>query len=127
MPQKSWVSESEKKGLFYAYEARRLWGGGYPTLSAFNEHVLTELDLKEGLISVSDAQKRLDDSDFKYPGGGYKAKVIEMYGHGVVIPYKQEGLRKVLFGQATTTAVFADRHRTGPSFLTRIPTISAAL
>lgn len=109
MPQKSWVTESEKKGLFYAYEARRLWGGGYQTLDAYNEHALTEMDLKESLISVTDAQKRLDDSDFKYPNAGYKAKVVEMFGHGVVIPYKQDGMRKVLFGEPTTTVVFADR------------------
>lgn len=109
MPQKVWVTESEKKGLFYAYEARRLWGGGYPTLGAFNEHVLTEMDLKNNLISISEAQERLDDSEFKYPGAGYKAKVVDMFGHGVVIPYKQGGLRKVLFGEATTTVIVGDR------------------
>ncbi len=109
MPQKAWVNESMKRGLFYAYEARRLWGGGYQTLDAFNEHTLTEMDLKDNLISVEEAQKRLDDSEFKYPNAGYKAKVVEMFGHGVVIPYKQDGLRKVLFGEPTTTVVFADR------------------
>jgi hypothetical protein len=109
MPQKAWATEAEKKGLFNAYEARKLWPGGYPTLDASNFHLLVERDLKDGLISIPEAQERIDNYDFKYPNSGYKAKVLDMFGHGVVIPYKEGGLRKVLFGEATTTIVIADR------------------
>ncbi|MEM3845568.1 MAG: hypothetical protein QXU98_07705 [Candidatus Parvarchaeota archaeon] len=107
MPQQIYETEKEKEHYYYAYGTRKIWAGGISTYAAYYAFQMMEYLLKNGMISVDEAQRILDTFDFKFPSMGYRAKVIDAWSHGIVIPYGR-GIERIMKEIPQSIAIVGD-------------------
>ena len=107
MPEQTWATEKERERYYWAYETRKIWAGSVDHYSPYEMFLEMEFMLKNRIIDIQQAQKVLDTFADKFPKMEYRARVVNAWGWGIVIPYGH-GIEKIMTEIPQSIAIIGD-------------------
>ena len=107
MPQQAWVTEKEKEHYYNAYGTRKIWAGSVNHFSAYQIFSEIEFFLRNKMMNIDQAQEIINAFNDKFPALGYRAKVVNAWGYGILVPYGY-GIEKIMTEIPQSIAIVGD-------------------
>ena len=107
MPDQAWTTEKEQEHFYMAYETRKIWAGSVTHYSVYRLFLELEEMMKNKMITIDQAKKIIDTYHQKWPSMEYRAKVVDAWGWGIIVPYGI-GLERVITEYPQSVAIIGD-------------------